>query len=366
MEDTPRKRRKEMEDLDLSQAGAEAEETSDVLQQLEDYEDMIEQHGRYASLLEKAITHRQSVQNHIFEKVREEYEARKISLEKDREKLERLLRANLETFLQEREKIGLASREEGDRLEEINFRVLVGEYTEEGVEEEREALRQSLQQHAEELERTEEILSVYTRLGLAFPSAPSSDPTEGDPDGSDEASAAPALDEETLSSPSTPGLQVKTEQGAVGAFQVLEEEPELSNESCPVVQCLDRPLESSFDEGVTIGQDACGVTTVNDPGGVSGYLVAIEGSRRGERFPLLCSNITLGTSPGSDIRLSDPGIMNFHAQIHFKGRKHFLENLDNMGCSFVNGLQGGLMELKDGDIIRLGEIKFQVEYSDVN
>jgi pSer/pThr/pTyr-binding forkhead associated (FHA) protein len=90
------------------------------------------------------------------------------------------------------------------------------------------------------------------------------------------------------------------------------------------------------------------------------------GSRLGQRFPLLCSNITLGSSPGCDIRLSDPGIKNFHAQIHFKGRKHYLENLDSMGCSFVNGTQGSQMELKDGDIIRLADVKFQVEYSDLN
>ena len=42
-----------------------------------------------------------------------------------------------------------------------------------------------------------------------------------------------------------------------------------------------------------------------------------------------------------------------------------IENLDPMGRSFVNGIQADLVELKDGDVLRLGEIKFQVDYAPV-
>ena len=79
---------------------------------------------------------------------------------------------------------------------------------------------------------------------------------------------------------------------------------------------------------------------------------------------MISSNITLGSSPGIDIRLVDSGIANFHARIRYKERRHFLENLDSMGRSFVNGVQASdLVELKDGDVIRLGDIKMQVEYA---
>ena len=79
---------------------------------------------------------------------------------------------------------------------------------------------------------------------------------------------------------------------------------------------------------------------------------------------MISSNITLGSSPGIDIRLSDGGIANFHARILYKERKHFLENLDSMGRSFVNGVQAAdLVELRDGDVLRLGDIKMQVEYA---
>ena len=79
---------------------------------------------------------------------------------------------------------------------------------------------------------------------------------------------------------------------------------------------------------------------------------------------MISSNITLGSSPGIDIRLSDSGIANFHARILYKERKHFLENLDGMGRSYVNGVQASaVVELKDGDVVRLGDIKMQVEYA---
>ncbi len=79
---------------------------------------------------------------------------------------------------------------------------------------------------------------------------------------------------------------------------------------------------------------------------------------------MISSNITLGSSPGIDIRLSDAGIANFHARILYKERKHFLENLDGMGRSYVNGVQAtAVVELKDGDVVRLGDIKMQVEYA---
>ena len=62
--------------------------------------------------------------------------------------------------------------------------------------------------------------------------------------------------------------------------------------------------------------------------------------------------------------MNDSGIANFHARILYKERKHFLENLDSMGRSFVNGVQASdVVELKDGDVVRLGDIKMQVEYA---
>ncbi len=377
----------EREEAGLSPFSGDTEEPGDVLRRLEVYEDLNTQHGRYASLLERAIEHRRSVREYIFAKVRQEYETKKASLERDRDKLGQLLRDNLEAFVLEREKIDDASRQGQDRLEEIDFRVLLGEHAAETMVEERDALSRSLEQQAEELERTEEILRAYTRVGLApgFPHASDPSDPEVPPDTEEPGGTYSPDTGEPPPSTVSPGevmgrgahgsLRTDTpahseaSQQVPEAFEVLIQSADTFDEDCPVVQCMDPAAQKGVDGNPGFrghGEDPGASPGNTHPGFVNGYLVAVQGSRRGERFPLLCSNITLGTSPGSDIRLTDPGIRNFHAQIHFKGRKHYLENLDIMGASFLNGLQGGLLELKDGDIIRLGEVQFQVEFSNVN
>jgi hypothetical protein len=129
-----------------------------------------------------------------------------------------------------------------------------------------------------------------------------------------------------------------------------------------VVQCPE-PLASSNGSEPAPGQANTQAGRDSSAGFVSGYLCALDGSRKGTRFPLISSDITLGKSPGIDIRLQDAGIANFHARIVYKNRKYFLENLDPMGRSFVNGVQADVLELKDGDLIRLGEIKMRVEFA---
>ncbi len=151
-------------------------------------------------------------------------------------------------------------------------------------------------------------------------------------------------------------------------FLVVEEDSSPATEDCPVVQC---PTSISADNSSETETSKKMDNLRKIPKGllddyVTGYLISLEGSRKNERFPLISSNITLGNSPGIDIRLRDPGIANFHARIQYKDRKHYLENLDTMGRCFVNGVQAKFIELKDSDVIRLGDIKLQVEYATPN
>ena len=185
-------------------------------------------------------------------------------------------------------------------------------------------------------------------------------------DGSKQACHQPAEAEVTAAEPEAPET---TAVEAEEAFEIVEEDEDqpVDEKQTPVVHC---PPSVSFgspqpqaglDSGAVAGRTGSHAATSEY---VTGYLVALEGSRQGERFPMISSNITLGSSPGIDIRLSDAGIANFHARILYKERKHFLENLDGMGRSYVNGVQArAVVELKDGDVVRLGDIKMQVEYA---
>ncbi len=338
---------------------------------LEAYENLKRECSRYAVLLENVEKERGSVQPHIYEKVRAEYERRRSALEEKCGKEEALLRERLAALVRRKEALSGSAREARDRLEELEFRIRVGELEEEEWKEEMGRIRQRAVEQADTLALLEAVVGRYRKLGLV--SSPAGAPVPERPAHVEapqgvETGAETGGAEVSDAGEASPGSPVATETGAgeesAADFEVVEEAEEDGN--APVVHCpvrLASAAPSKPEEGAS--RDRSASKAANDPGAfVTGYLVALEGSRQGERFPMISSNITLGNSPGIDIRLSDPGISSFHARILYKDRKHYLENLDTNGRSFVNGVQAtDVVELKDGDVIRLGDIKMQVEYA---
>lgn len=362
----------------MSQARSENGSTSDILGHLETYEKTSEECKRCASLKANVEKERQSVQLHIYERVRAEYDQKMLAVEQELTKQRETLEERIRELLERRSELdGLCSKD-NERLEEIDFRTRVGEFTEEECRQERSEIEQRAQSQSNELAQLEEIVGRCTKSGLlaeqepspsssppATPEEPREEPQpEPEDDGLEQASHPPDEVEEPATEPETPETAAaETEE----AFEIVEEDQPGDEEQAPVVHCppsvssgSPQP-QASRTSGAFV--DRLGLKPeVSEY--VTGYLVALEGSRQGERFPMISSNITLGSSPGIDIRLSDSGIANFHARILYKERKHFLENLDGMGRSYVNGVQASaVVELKDGDVVRLGDIKMQVEYA---
>ena len=355
----------------MSHARSEIHSTEDILGWLEAYEELSERHQRYASLRENVEKERESVQLHIYERVRGEYEDKMLALDQDLKKHEVLLREQLEDLLRKRTELDRLCREATERLEEIDFRTRVGEFTEQDCKQERSEIEQRTLSQSQELARLKEIVSRCARVGLLKEepsSTQASDPEEKGEEAQPVRGAAQQTIHESASSQEKAGGPEPLEPaGAEEAFEILEDPPS-DDEQTPVVHCPPNlssgRLRASKEAEPTNSRPGANADASEY---VTGYLVALEGSRQGERFPMISSNITLGNSPGIDIRLSDSGIANFHARILYKERKHFLENLDSMGRSFVNGVQAAtVVELKDGDVIRLGDIKMQVEYASAN
>lgn len=312
-------------------------ETQEILDRLGEYESLLGTSRHLAALEQKADQNRQTVRPHIFEKVKAEYAEKRATLSRDQEERENALKEHLDRFLAMRSEIEERCQHETDRLEEMDFRIRVGEFTEEELAPERTTIKGLLLEQTQALAQVEEILRKYSRAGLYH---------DG---GADQPPSALTIED------------AGEDQGA--DFLVEEGDDSVADEDSPVVYCS----TSREEEAVPVDEEPEPV--VAEPpkpspvnGSVTGYLVALDGSRQGERFPLISSNITLGNSPGIDIRLADTGIANFHARIVYKGRKHYLENLDTLGRCFVNGIQTDMVELKAGDVLRLGETKMQVEY----
>jgi hypothetical protein len=343
----------------------------DIFAELETYEKASERRKRYASLSKNVEKERQSVKTYIYEKVKAEYEEKMRAIEKDLSTQRELLQQKIRDIRARRSDLENLCRKDAERLEEIDFRTRVGEFTVEECRQERTEIEQRTQRQSSELARLEEIVGRCANAGLIskgpLPAPPATGPLEAAPEPqpeeerSDPARAQASEAEKVVASPEP---NEAAAEAAEEAFEIVEEEPEGDSVKAPVVHCplSDAGSQSSKVAGATKSRTVGPHGEVREY--VTGYLVALEGSRKGERFPMISSNITLGSSPGIDIRMLDPGIANFHARVLYKDRKHFLENLDSMGRCYVNGVQATkAVELRDGDVIRLGEIKMQVEYA---
>ncbi len=289
-------------------------DTSDILRRLETYGALVSECNRYALLARNAERNRHTVRPHIYARVKGEYEERSETLDQEQQEQKEFLRNELDTILEKRRTLNERCRKESDRLEELDFRVRVGEFPEEEVQESRTELKEELLEITRELAETQELVRRFEQVGLLAQETP---PEEGEGEG---AGDEPDQDQDD--------------------FLVLEEDESSADEDSPVVS-----------SSLSLRDD------------VFGYLVALDGSRRGERFPLIRREVTVGSSPDIDIRLADAGIARLHARIVYKDGKHFIETVEKQGSCRVNGVKKDKAELKDGDVLSLGKIKMQVEYA---
>ena len=202
----------------MSQARSENGSTSDILGHLETYEKTSEQFRRFTSLKANVEKERQSVQLHIYERVRAEYDQKMLAVEEDLKKQRKSLEEKIQELLARRSELDGVCRRDAERLEEIDFRTRVGEFTVEECKEERSRLEQRTQSQSRELAQLEEIVGRCTKSGLLAEQEPSPSPSQTatpeevrdepqprpDKDGSERASHQPAEAAVTAAEPETP------------------------------------------------------------------------------------------------------------------------------------------------------------------
>jgi hypothetical protein len=312
--------------------------TTDVLKRLETYGSLVSECNRYALLGRNAERNRHTVRPHIYARVKEEYEEKRQTLEREQEEQKGFLRTELEKMLDKRRALNEQCRRESDRLEELDFRVRVGEFSDEEVQETRRKHKDELLEITKDLAETQEVVSKFEQVGLLAKASVQ-------PEGTDE-------DEKEEPSPER------------NDFLVMEEDRSDTEQETPVVNCPPELRESTADAGTEQALHSPDtVPSVSLHDNVFGYLVALDGSRRGERFPLISAEMTVGSSPNLDIRLADSGIASYHARIVYRDGRHYLESLERRGRCLVNGVKTMKAELKDGDVLSLGRVKMQVEYA---
>lgn len=88
-------------------------------------------------------------------------------------------------------------------------------------------------------------------------------------------------------------------------------------------------------------------------------LVVIYGPLLARRFMLEKDEQTIGRSEDSEIRIEDDSASRFHARLVVKDRRVTLVDLDSTNGTLVNEKPEREFELRDGDLIQIGETIFK-------
>ena len=84
-------------------------------------------------------------------------------------------------------------------------------------------------------------------------------------------------------------------------------------------------------------------------------------------IPVEKNEILIGRSTGCDLILQAPSISRKHSVLRLFGEHIYIRDLVSRNGTFVNGVRTpDELELRDGDIIRLGELEFRLEELDEN
>lgn len=92
---------------------------------------------------------------------------------------------------------------------------------------------------------------------------------------------------------------------------------------------------------------------------IVGWLVAMNGRDQGEDYKIRAGKNTIGSSPDNDICIGDSYASGKHASLKFADNEYFITDLDSSNGTVVNEKEISKMELKDNDVIRIGETKFK-------
>jgi hypothetical protein len=94
---------------------------------------------------------------------------------------------------------------------------------------------------------------------------------------------------------------------------------------------------------------------------VVGWFVALDGDQKGEDFRVREGQNILGSDPACDVVLMNSTISGKHASLRHKDGKFILTDLDSTNGSYLNDRMEPIAreELKDNDVVRLGDVKLK-------
>ncbi len=119
----------------------------------------------------------------------------------------------------------------------------------------------------------------------------------------------------------------------------------------------DEPVTESVEEEEA-GTRAISSVSAGGDGPVLAWFEMLDD--QSNRFEIRQSTINIGRHSDNDFRLNNDSVHRHHAHFHFSpDMKPTIADLDTVNGVVVNGKRVGKIELKSGDMIELGEVRFR-------
>lgn len=349
-------------------------------EKLASYKELEAQRKLLEERLAKAEAEKGSVNQRIYEKVRNEY-ARKLD---DLRSQSDPLRSEIEGFLQEArgELSGLDGeiRTLEDELAEADFRRRIGEYDEVRYNEVKSRLKPALDGKIRRKGDLSVILQTgpeKTPPGPAKETAPERAPTQSRGTVSARSVKTPQAGRETERRASVSESSFENPQAWLDEFGELKSTDSPRRASAHETSAASAangksktdegeadPLSALADPSDTDGTPKAGAVGKEEEEFAVGFpnLIIKSGPQSGKKIPLLPMTMSIGREHDNNIELKDPEVARYHARIRHERGKYVLEDLEGSGGLFLNEVATKKAALKNGDVIRLGGTELYIDF----
>lgn len=356
------------------QHGVNGKSVAGLDEKLAEYQNLREEFDRLRVRLRRADQEKQSVNQHIFEKVTGEYNRQLDDVRSRMTPLKEALdeiRVEIERELAEAAK---AVEQAEEALSEIRFRHLVGEYTDEQHEELIKSNSSSLGERRQRHTDLKLLLDAFDAASdegtskLADVTSDSRHSPEKKPTHS-----APAPAPTTPTTPNAPTTQAPAALRGTSAPPAPAAPAERrSHRSKPADGFVDPNewFEDQPDAGRSSARNAPRRPSLSDRGSrqpdvegnkVLPNLLVRTGSHSGRQIPLLPMTMSIGREHDNNIEIKDPEVARYHARLRYEQGEFTVEDLDSSTGTFINGLRVKEALLHDGDVLRVGGTELAVE-----
>jgi hypothetical protein len=98
-------------------------------------------------------------------------------------------------------------------------------------------------------------------------------------------------------------------------------------------------------------------------GELVGWLVVMDGERKGEDFRVREGQNSIGSGPESDIVVHDPAVSGKHASLRCRDHKFLMTDLDSSNGTYINGAAESIAveEIHDNDLVRVGNTTLKLK-----